>query len=193
MKTYPYQTPEGIIQLVEKLECDKLQDQLYRICKEGFGNDDTIGLEPTDDYVLRKLNELHAANDELIERLAEDRESHLHASARDVQTIQRQAIMLKRLVRALRDIAWVTETGHRDYWTGDTAFAALSAYETANLEPVANAIDEANARLIAAAPDLLDALEAIMGSDVFEWNGSAAFWLQDKVKAAIAKAKGEQP
>jgi hypothetical protein len=53
-------------------------------------------------------------------------------------------------------------------------------------------VDEANARLIAAAPDLLEALEAIMGSDVFEWNGSAAFWLQDKVKAAIAKAKGEQ-
>lgn len=53
-------------------------------------------------------------------------------------------------------------------------------------------VDEANARLIAAAPDLLEALEAIMGSDIFEWNGSAAFWLQDKVKAAIAKAKGEQ-
>ena len=53
-------------------------------------------------------------------------------------------------------------------------------------------VDEANARLISAAPDLLEALEAIMGSDVFEWNGSAAFWLQDKVKAAINKAKGEQ-
>ena len=52
---------------------------------------------------------------------------------------------------------------------------------------------QANARLIAAAPDLLEALEAIMGSDVFEWNGSAAFWLQDKVRASIAKAKGEQP
>ena len=53
-------------------------------------------------------------------------------------------------------------------------------------------VDEANARLIAAAPDLLEALEAIMGSDLFEWNGSAAFWLQDKVRASIAKAKGEQ-
>jgi len=52
---------------------------------------------------------------------------------------------------------------------------------------------QANARLIAAAPDLLEALEAIMDSDLWEWNGSAAFWLQDKVKAAIAKAKGEQP
>lgn len=54
-------------------------------------------------------------------------------------------------------------------------------------------VDEANARLIAAAPDLLEALEAIMDSDLWEWNGSAAFWLQDKVRAAIAKAKGEQP
>jgi hypothetical protein len=54
-------------------------------------------------------------------------------------------------------------------------------------------VDEANARLIAAAPDLLEALEAIMDSDLWEWNGSAAFWLQDKVKAAINKAKGEQP
>jgi len=70
--------------------------------------------------------------DQLLERLAEARESHLHASARDVQTIQRQAIMLDRLAGALKEIAWIKETGHRDYsWTGDTAFAALSAYESA--------------------------------------------------------------
>jgi len=145
MKTYPYHTPEGIIQLVEKRELDQLVD-----------------------------------------RLADARESHLAASARDVQTIQRQAILLERLAGALKEIAWIKETGNRDYsWTGDTAFAALSAYGSTNPEPVA--------RLIAAAPDLLEALEAIMGSDIFEWNGSAAFWLQDKVKAAIAKAKGEQP
>ena len=85
--------------------------------------------------------------DQLLERLADARESHLAASARDVQTIQRQAIMLKRLVRALRDIAWVTETGHRDYWTGDTAFTALTAYEASKLEPAANPIDEAVKRM----------------------------------------------
>lgn len=151
MKTYPYHTPDGIIQLVEKRELDQL-----------------------------------------VERLADARESHLAASSRDVQTIQRQAILLERLARALKEIAWIKD-GQRDYsLTGDIAFAALTAYESAKLEPVANPIDEANARLIAAAPDLLEALEAIMGSDLFEWNGSAAFWLQDKVKAAIAKAKGEQ-
>lgn len=89
-----------------------------------------------------------AANAELLERLAEARESHLHASARDVQTIQRQAILLERLAGALKEIAWIKETGQRDYsWTGDTAFTALSAYESANLEPVANPIDEAVKRL----------------------------------------------
>ena len=76
--------------------------------------------------------------DQLLERLAEARESHLAASARDVQTIQRQAIMLERLADALKEIAWIKETGHRDYsWTGDTAFTALTAYESSKLEPAA--------------------------------------------------------
>jgi len=89
MKTYPYQDGDRLIDLVEKREYDDLLDrlesekstrnhiikrgvemerelndarnQLYRICKEGFGNDDTIGLEPTDDYILRKLNDLKTA------------------------------------------------------------------------------------------------------------------------------------
>jgi hypothetical protein len=34
------------------------RDQLARICKEGFDNQDTIGGEPADDYVLRKLAEM---------------------------------------------------------------------------------------------------------------------------------------
>jgi len=86
--------------------------------------------------------------DQLLERLAEARESHLAASARDVQTIQRQAIMLKRLARALKEIAWIKETGQRDYsLTGDIAFAALTAYEASKLEPVANPIDEAVKRM----------------------------------------------
>ena len=32
-----------------------LRDQLSRICREGFGDQDTIGQEPADDYVLRQL------------------------------------------------------------------------------------------------------------------------------------------
>jgi hypothetical protein len=32
-----------------------MREQLARICAEGFDNQDTIGLEPADDYVLRQL------------------------------------------------------------------------------------------------------------------------------------------
>jgi hypothetical protein len=50
---------------------------------------------------------------------------------------------------------------------------------------------EANARLIAAAPDLLEALNAMlthMGMDEDEWNKPTF----DQARAAIAKAIGEQ-
>ena len=50
---------------------------------------------------------------------------------------------------------------------------------------------EANARLIAAAPDLLSALNAMlthMGMDEDEWNKPTF----DQARAAIAKANGEQ-
>jgi|688.fasta_scaffold126817_1 hypothetical protein len=45
-----------------------------------------------------------AANAELLERLRERTESHLAASARDVQTIQRQAVEIDRLKAVLADI-----------------------------------------------------------------------------------------
>lgn len=45
----------------------------------------------------RELAGLRADNAELIDRLREARESHLHASARDVQTIQQQAVLLAKL------------------------------------------------------------------------------------------------
>lgn len=38
-----------------RAENEHLIDQLDRICKEGFDNQDTIGREPADDYVLRQL------------------------------------------------------------------------------------------------------------------------------------------
>ena len=46
----------------------------------------------------------------------------------------------------------------------------------------------ANARLIAAAPELLEALEYIVGWNSGEWDGEKA---RDMAKAAIAKVKGE--
>ena len=55
------------------------------------------------------------------------------------------------------------------------------------MEVVAEASSEANAQLIAAAPDLLEALKAVQRLDYFrEHNG-----LADTVRAAIAKAEGE--
>lgn len=81
--------------------------------------------------------------DQLVERLAEARESHLAASARDVQTIQRQAIMLERMANALRA---VNSLGGDDFIQSDNvrsdasvaafheSITALSAYESAKGE-----------------------------------------------------------
>ena len=40
-----------------KRQRDEAREQLDRICRDGFGYQDTIGLEPCADYVLRKLNQ----------------------------------------------------------------------------------------------------------------------------------------
>ena len=88
-------SPEYMQKLLQDCERELAAcKDLFRICQEGFGNDDTIGLEPADDYVLRKLAGLRADNAELLERLQDRTQSHLHASARDVQTIQQQAVEL---------------------------------------------------------------------------------------------------
>lgn len=50
---------EGVLRL--QCEKDEARNQLARICKEGFDNQDTIGLETADDYVLRKLAEMREA------------------------------------------------------------------------------------------------------------------------------------
>jgi len=46
-----------------------LRDQLRRICLEGFGNQDTIGGEAADDYVLRRLTAMREAIQEAITAL----------------------------------------------------------------------------------------------------------------------------
>ena len=75
MKTYLQMDGDKLVEYVEKREHDALmlvahdllterdeaRGQLDRICKEGFGNDDTIGLEPADDYVLRQVAKMRAA------------------------------------------------------------------------------------------------------------------------------------
>ena len=49
---------------------------------------------------------------------------------------------------------------------------------------------EANARLVAAAPELLAALQLLLAQDD---NGEDEIWVRNKARAAIAKATGEQP
>lgn len=71
-------------------------------------------------------DEALAANAELLERLRERTESHLAASARDVQTIQRQAVMMERLAKLLSRLKT------KDWFTsGDTGevIVALNAGE----------------------------------------------------------------
>jgi hypothetical protein len=58
-------------------------------------------------------------------------------------------------------------------------------------ENFATGQDEANARLIAAAPDTYDALKAIVGLALERIPGFSAFPAYDKARAAIAKAEGE--
>lgn len=139
-----------------------------------------------------------AANAELLERLRERTESHLAASARDVQTIQRQAILLDRLADALEKMLYiigVPSAGPETLWRTDdevnkayhTSLEALSAYESANPEPVANPIDEAVKRM-----EEVPALE--LNKLHFDAMDYGNFNDIEAVRARLIQAaKGEQP
>lgn len=64
--------------------------------------------------------------------------------------------------------------------------AAVQDYGIGSLPEV----DEANARLIAAAPDLLAAAEAVIASDALIGNSRCAVEAFDAMRKAIAKATG---
>jgi len=66
-------------------ERDEARDQLARICKEGFGNDDTIGLEPADDYVLRQVAKMREALKKVFNSFADDPYSDSAWMLNDVQ------------------------------------------------------------------------------------------------------------
>jgi len=53
----------------------------------------------------------------------------------------------------------------------------------------------ANARLIAAAPDLLAELQNIANADTSKWDDPSDFkaWAQNRARAAVAKAIGAKP
>ena len=116
-------------------------DEAAFVAQTGIRKHDVVTIAFSE-TLERELNAALAANAELLERLRERTESHLAASARDVQTIQSKAIMLKRLADAL---ALITEEYEdRRFQFGDeylwqkhegnnplpTAFAALDAYES---------------------------------------------------------------
>lgn len=142
MKTYPYTTDEGIIELVRKDEHDAVVAELQRELDASNASSESELIQEVQANAMRLIaqnerligerNKLRTDNAELLERLEERTQSHLHASARDVQTIQQQSVLLDRLANALKAIAWIKETGRRDYsWTGETAFQALAAYDSA--------------------------------------------------------------
>ena len=77
---------------------------------------------------LVRKDEHDAVGAELIERLRERTESHLHAAARDVQTIQQQSVLLERLSKALQSI-YLDDI--LDLAMREIARQALATYETA--------------------------------------------------------------
>lgn len=111
---------------------ETLRNQLSRICQEGFGNDDTIGLEPADDYVLRKLAELRAGQVYALELLREIRDNEVNAQdeadkfLRDHQPSQlaKWQALAEGLAAAIKNASTVLGTTPRQD-------LALAAYEAA--------------------------------------------------------------
>lgn len=90
---------------------------------------------------------------------------------------------------------WLT-TESTEHWgrVNVTVQAAFTANEIATAWQGTTDVNRANARLIAAAPDLLEALELML--DRFrDTEGSHGQWEEEateNARAAIAKARGEQ-
>ena len=194
MKTYPYHTPEGIIELVEQQEYDDLfkklceAEELIREIR-----DDEVNAQDEADKFLRdhkpsELAKMRADNAELLERLRERTESHLAASARDVQTIQRQSVLLERLANELHGLANMPEHDQDDaHRLRHIAGKALDAYESANLAPISNPVDEAVKRMKAVPALELNKLHF----DAFDYGN---FNDIEAIRARlISAAKGEQP
>ena len=61
-------------------ERNEAREQLDRICRDGFGYQDTISLEPCADYVLRKLTEERELARQLLSALKDERNFSRHFS-----------------------------------------------------------------------------------------------------------------
>ena len=144
-----------------------------------------------------ELTKLRADNAELLSRLEERTQSHLAASARDVQTIQQQSVLLDRLATALKDcksraMDKSIETHADDHAKGcvddiwEWAESALAAYardvqtiqrQSVLLDRLAQLVD--------------DASEKADDGDIFktEWETQA----RAALAAYESAKKGEQP
>ena len=73
---------------------------------------------------------------------------------------------------------------------GASRYAAIGGFDRGNPEQLAEAL--ANARLIAASPELLDALDALLSACELPGDHCEIEQALPKARAAIAKATGEQ-
>lgn len=92
LRTRPTPETDDLLNIIRKLECelaeavkardhnrtcvkrltgerDEAREQLDRICRDGFGYQDTVSLEPCADYVLRKLKDERELTRELAGRI----------------------------------------------------------------------------------------------------------------------------
>lgn len=205
MKTYPYTTDEGIIELVRKDEHDAVVAELQRELDASNASSESELIQEVQANAMRLIaqnerligerNKLRTDNAELLERLEERTQSHLHASARDVQTIQQQSVLLDRLATLatwLQKLVAGAPKSLGQEWE-DEAESAIDAYDT-----TLAAYESAKSGDL---PDpLAEAVKRMEAVNVIEWKiaWENAFDTQDELllelrARLIQAAKGEQP
>lgn len=184
MKIYPYTTDDGIIELVRKDELDNALELLREI------RDNEVNPQDEADKFLRdhqpsELSKLRADNAELLTRLNDAREAHLHASARGVQTIQRQSVLLDRMATALQSI-YLDDIF--DLTMREIARQALTTYKSAKSGDLPDPLAEAVKRMEEAPTASLMA-----NFEPCAWLGGPESGVEAIRTRLTRAAKGEQP
>ena len=183
-----------IIELVRKDEHDAVVAELQKHLKDA--NRGAEVNSHINQSLAGQVNKLRADNAELLQRLEERTQSHLAASARDVQTIQRQSVLLDRLATALDDckkraMDKSIETHPDDHAKGciddiwEWTEAALAAYESAKSGNLPDPLSEAVKRMEEVPED--DLCSKLTSSTKF---GDFANQVRTRL---IQAAKGGQP
>lgn len=175
MKIYSHIENGVTIELVRKDELERAQAEAanWRTATEAH---------------LRDKDKLRADIAELIERLRERTESHLAASARDVQTIQQQSIELTRwqvLAGQLAEALILFQEPGASIKLG-VLRQALAAYESAKSGSLPDPLAEAVKRMEAVPAELLSFI-IVSTTGNFEASAEA---IRTRL---ISAAKGEQP